>query len=95
MDDTTVKTYRLKNLDCAHCASKIEKAINEMEEVEEAVLVFTSKKFHIRAHHNDLLSEKILKKCTDIEPDVELVEEKMKIYLKKNQKKMKNQNFLL
>lgn len=76
MDDTTVKTYRLKNLDCAHCASKIEKAINEMEEVEEAVLVFTSKKFHIKAHHNDLLSEKILKKCTDIEPDVELVEEK-------------------
>lgn len=75
MDDITMKVYSIKNLDCAHCASKIEAAINEMEEVEEAVLVFTAKKFKIKARHSDSLFDRIMKKCDDIEPGVMLVEE--------------------
>ena len=75
MNETTLKVYNIKNLDCAHCASKIEAAINEMEEVEEAVLVFTSKKFRIKAIHTEELFKKIIKKCDDIEPGVELIEE--------------------
>jgi len=75
MEDVTLKIYSIKNLDCAHCASKIEAAINEMEEVEEAVLVFTAKKFKIRARHSDTLFDRIMKKCDDIEPGVLLVEE--------------------
>ena len=59
MNETTLKVYNIKNLDCAHCASKIEAAINEMEEVEEAVLVFTSKKFRIKAIHTEELFKKI------------------------------------
>ncbi len=75
MNEITLKVYNIKNLDCAHCASKIEAAINEMEEVEEAVLVFTSKKFRIKAIHTEELFKKIIKKCDDIEPGVELIEE--------------------
>lgn len=75
MENSTLKTYIIKNLDCAHCASKIEAAINEMEEVEEAVLVFTAKKFRIKARHTAELFEKIAMKCDEIEPGVILTEE--------------------
>ena len=75
MEEVTMKVYNIKNLDCAHCASKIEAAINEMEEVEEAVMIYTAKKFRIKARHTTELFEKIMKKCDDIEPGVQLVEE--------------------
>ncbi|MBR3025005.1 MAG: cation transporter, partial [Oscillospiraceae bacterium] len=75
MNEITLKVYNIKNLDCAHCASKIEAAINEMEEVEEAILVFTSKKFRIKARHTEELFNKISSKCDAIEPGVELIEE--------------------
>ncbi|MBE6852876.1 MAG: cadmium-translocating P-type ATPase [Ruminococcus sp.] len=75
MEKATLKIFNIQNLDCAHCASKIEKAIGELEEVEEAVIVFTSKKFRIKAYHSDVLFEKIVKKCNDIEPGVVLTEE--------------------
>lgn len=76
MENSTLKVYNIKNLDCAHCASKIEAAVNEMEEIEEAVLVFTSKKFRIRACHSEALFDKIAKKCDEIEPGVLLTDEK-------------------
>ncbi len=75
MNETTLKVYSIKNLDCAHCASKIEAAVNELEEVEEAVLVFTAKKFRIKAAHTPDLFEKIAKLCDKIEPGVLLSEE--------------------
>ena len=75
MHKLTVKTYLIKNLDCAHCASKIEKSIAEMPEVNEAVLTFTTKKLKVTAVHDVSLFEKIKKKCADIEPEAELTEE--------------------
>ncbi len=77
MNKLTEKTYLIKNLDCAHCASKIEKSIAEMPEVNEAVLTFTTRKLKVTAVHDVSLFEKIKKKCADIEPGAELTEESL------------------
>ena len=67
-EKSTVIIFTVNNIDCAHCASKIEKAVSEMDEVEEAVLTFTTKKLRVKAIHSRELFEKINKKCSDIEP---------------------------
>ncbi len=67
-EKSAVKIFIVNNIDCAHCASKIEKAVSEMEEVEEAVLTFTTKKLRVKANHSKELFDKINKKCSDIEP---------------------------
>ena len=36
------KTYIIEGLDCANCAAKLERRINEMDEVDEAVLTFAT-----------------------------------------------------
>lgn len=75
MENATLKIFNIKNIDCAHCASKIEAAVAELEEVEEAVLVFATRKFRIKAVHTDELFEKIQKICDDIEPGTLISEE--------------------
>ncbi|WP_243423372.1 cation transporter, partial [Intestinimonas butyriciproducens] len=37
------KTYLIDGLDCANCAAKIERKINQLEEVQEATLTFATK----------------------------------------------------
>ena len=61
IENSSLKIYTIANLDCAHCASKIEKAISEIPEVEEVTLAFTTKKLRIKAVHSHKLFEKIQK----------------------------------
>lgn len=65
------KTFRLEGLDCANCAAKIEKAINELDGVSEATVNFMTTKLVIEGEDEKLptiivAAEKIVKK---IEPD--------------------------
>ncbi len=75
MKKSSIKTYTVKNLDCAHCAAKIEKAISQMKEVEQVTLTFTTRKLQIKAVHTKDLFDKIAKKCDRIEPGVLICEE--------------------
>lgn len=65
------KTFRLEGLDCANCAAKMEKAINELDGVKEATVNFMTTKLIIEGEDDKMpeiiiSAEKIVKK---IEPD--------------------------
>ena len=64
------KVYEIENLCCANCAAKIEAKINELPEVEQAVIVFPTKQLRLTAEHPDGLIEKITAIAQTVEPDV-------------------------
>lgn len=66
------KTFILKNLDCAHCASIIEEEINKLDYVQSASLNFINKTIKI-TFINDNVNLKQLQKLVDkIEPGVKI-----------------------
>ena len=70
-NDSDFKIYTIKNLDCAHCAAKMERLINEMDGVDEAVISFTSKQLRLKAENADKLMPEIKKACRKIESEVD------------------------
>ena len=70
-NDSDFKIYTIKNLDCAHCAAKMESLINEMDGVDEAVISFTSKQLRLKAENADKLMPEIKKACRKIESEVD------------------------
>ena len=69
------KTYELEELDCAHCAAKMEDAIRKIDGVISASISFMTQKLTIEADEKDL--EKILKAAQKaikkIEPDCRIL----------------------
>ena len=70
------KTWKLRDLDCANCAAKMERAIAQLEGVEKATVSFMTQKMTLEiADGADV--EAILKqavKCIkNVEPDCEVV----------------------
>ena len=69
------KTFLLEELDCAHCAARMEDAIRKLEGVREASVSFLSQKLTLDAEDADF--EAILKKaqkiCRRIEPHCRIV----------------------
>lgn len=70
------KTYILEDLDCAHCAAKIEEAVGKLDGVSKSTVTLLTQKLVIeveddkaKAIYKDI--EKIVKK---FEPDVEVIE---------------------
>lgn len=70
------KTYILEDLDCAHCAAKIEEAVGKLEGVSKSTVTLLTQKLVIEVEddkakfiYKDI--EKIVKK---FEPDVEVIE---------------------
>lgn len=66
------KSFRLQGLGCANCAAKMEKAINELDGVQEATVNFITTKLVIEGEEEKMpaiieAAAKIVKK---IEPDV-------------------------
>lgn len=65
------KTYKLLDLDCAHCAAKMEDAIKKLPGVTSASVNFLSQKLTLEAP--DELFDSILKQAIDcvkkVEPD--------------------------
>lgn len=65
------KTYKLIDLDCAHCAAKMEEAIKKLPGVTDASVNFLSQKFTLEAPDDifdDLLKQSV-KVCKSVEPD--------------------------
>lgn len=68
------KTYRLKNLECAHCAAKIETAIGKLEGVTGVSVNFMTQKLTLEAPEEQLadILDKVRAVIRKIEPDVEI-----------------------
>ena len=64
------KTIKVENLDCANCASKIEKAINKVEGVESANVNFITQKIKL-----ELIMKEIKRVCKKVEPDCTLLDD--------------------
>ncbi len=67
-----MKSYHLDGLDCANCAMKIERRVNEVQGVKQATVNFATCKLTIEANEQDFASveEKTKKAIKEVEPDV-------------------------
>ena len=66
------KVYIIENLDCANCAASVERRLNAMPEIEEAILTFATKQLRITAENPDALLDKIRQTAAAVEPEVEI-----------------------
>ena len=68
------KTFKLVDLDCAHCAQKMEDAIQKLDGVQSASISFLAQKLTIEAEDTrfDEIMKKVVKACKRIEPDCEI-----------------------
>ena len=69
------KTFRLKNLDCANCAAKVERAVNKLDGVSSASVNFFALKMIAEIDDNrcDEVVADIRKACKKVEPEMELI----------------------
>lgn len=69
------KTFELEELDCAHCAAKMEEGIAKLEGVIAVSVNFLTQKLTLEA--DDAVFEKVLKQavkiCRKIEPDCRVI----------------------
>lgn len=71
------KTYILEDLDCAHCAAKIEEEVGKLEGVTKSTCTFLTQKLVVELDDTaDKDITKMIKKIVKkLEPDVEVVEQ--------------------
>lgn len=69
------KVFRLRDLDCANCARKMEDAIRKIDGVEDVQVSFMMQKLTLVADEArfDEIVEKAVKACHRVEPDCEIV----------------------
>lgn len=72
------KAFKLQDLDCAHCAAKMEADINNLEGVKKATVNFMTQKLMIDADVPDAagldaLVEQAQRICTKYEPNCVIV----------------------
>lgn len=68
-------TYKLEDLDCAHCATKMENAIGKMCGVQSVSISFLAQKLTIEADEADIgdIIRKAADVCKKIEPDCRII----------------------
>ncbi len=69
------KVYRLRDLDCANCAAKMERAISKIDGVREASVSFMSQKLSVDLDESrsESIVDEIVRVCKKIEPDCIIV----------------------
>ena len=69
------KVYKLKDLDCANCAQKMEDAIKKIDGVEDAAVSFLMQKMTITAKDSrfDDIMKQVVKICHKVEPDCKIL----------------------
>jgi len=69
------KTFELEDLDCAHCAQKMQDAVLKIDGVTSASVNFMTQKFTLEADDDkfDDVLKKSIKTMKKIEPDCEVV----------------------
>lgn len=69
------KTFELEDLDCAHCAAKMEEAIRKLDGVKSVTVSYIAQKFVLEAEDDrfdDILKEAV-KICRKVEPDCRIL----------------------
>ena len=69
------KTYKMRDLDCANCAAKMEDAIRKLDGVQDVSISFMTQKLTIEAEEDrlDEIMSQAVKVCKKVEPDCEIV----------------------
>ena len=69
------KVFKLRDLDCANCAQKMEDAIKKLDGVEDATVSFLMQKMTIVADDTrfDAIMKEVVKVCKKVEPDCEIL----------------------
>ena len=69
------KTYKMRDLDCANCAAKMEDAIRKLDGVQNVSISFMTQKLTIEAEEDRLeeIMRQAVKVCKKVEPDCEIV----------------------
>ena len=69
------KVFKLEDLDCAHCAAKMEESIKKIDGVIAANVNFIAQKLTIEADDNrfDEILKEAQNRCKAVEPDCEIV----------------------
>lgn len=69
------KKFKLQDLDCAHCAAKMEEAIKKIPGVNDASVSFMTQKMTISAEDEkfDEIMQKVVSTCTKVEPDCRIL----------------------
>lgn len=69
------KVFKLQDLDCANCASKMECAIQKLDGVQSASVSFIAQRMTIEADDDkfDEIMKQVVKTCKRIEPDCVIV----------------------
>lgn len=69
------KTFCIEELECAHCAAKMENEISKLEGVKSVTVAFLTQKLTIEADDElfDSIVEQAVKICKKIEPDCEVI----------------------
>ena len=69
------KTYKMTDLECAHCAAKMEDAIKKLDGVNDACVSFLTQKLTVDAQDEkfDAVVKEAVKICRKIEPDCQVV----------------------
>lgn len=69
------KVFRLKNLDCANCAAKMESKIRKIDGVKSAGVDFFSQKMVVETEDSafEQVMDEVVRVCRKIEPDCEIV----------------------
>ncbi len=70
------KVYILEGLDCANCASKIERKLSKMPGLEDVSVTYATKQLRLSTEDPDAMLPKIVEAVKALEPDVEVVERK-------------------
>lgn len=70
------KVYLLEDLDCAHCAQKIEKEVAKLDGVSESKVTFLTQKLTVEVEDEKAadLFAKVKKIVKKFEPDVTVIE---------------------
>ena len=75
----TSKVYIMENLDCANCASKIERKIDSLPGVQEVSITFSTRQLRLTAENPDTLLPEIQKIANSLEPDIIITERKRRV----------------
>lgn len=69
------KTFELEDLDCAHCAAKMEEGIRKLDGVKEATVSYIAQKLVIDADDDrfDEIMKEVVQVCRKVEPDCRII----------------------
>ncbi len=69
------KVFRLKDLDCANCAVKMENCIKKLDAIDYVSVNFLTQKMMIEADEKDFdhVMQEVVKICKLVEPDCKIM----------------------